>query len=306
MLDPSGQPRVRWWPVAYALQRLEDKRALAPLLALAKDPHPYTRAFAAKGLGGLKDRRRRSDAARAARERRPALWSSRASARSAGSAIPPAAAALLKLVQATDTNPHVRLEALAALGGMRAPGVSDLLLDSFTDPNPAIRAAALKSAAALDPEQFVTVLSGLDPDPDWSVRAALASALGTLPPDIALPRLNADAERPGSARDSGGARRAGQASRAQRGALFCCERLKADDPAVRAAAATGLGELKPPNGAPALAEAYQFGQRDAAYAARAAALAALVEVRRDGGDPGARRRRWPTRTGRSGFARPRC
>ena len=26
-LDGSGQPRVRWWPVAFALQRLEDPRA---------------------------------------------------------------------------------------------------------------------------------------------------------------------------------------------------------------------------------------------------------------------------------------
>jgi HEAT repeat protein len=55
VLDPSGQPRVRWWPVAYALQRIEDKRALPALLTLAKDAHPYTRAFAVKGLGALKD-----------------------------------------------------------------------------------------------------------------------------------------------------------------------------------------------------------------------------------------------------------
>ena len=55
VLDPSGQPKVRWWPVAYAFQRIDDKRALGALLALAKEPHPYTRAFAAKGLGGLKD-----------------------------------------------------------------------------------------------------------------------------------------------------------------------------------------------------------------------------------------------------------
>ena len=27
VLDPAGQPRVRWWPVAFALQRLEDRRA---------------------------------------------------------------------------------------------------------------------------------------------------------------------------------------------------------------------------------------------------------------------------------------
>ncbi len=55
VLDASGQPKVRWWPVAYAFQRIEDKRALPALLTLANESHPYTRAFAAKGLGGLKD-----------------------------------------------------------------------------------------------------------------------------------------------------------------------------------------------------------------------------------------------------------
>jgi len=46
---------------------------------------------------------------------------------------------------------------------------------------------------------------------------------------------------------------------------------------VRAAAAAAIGELRPPNGAVALAEAFRFGQRDASYTARAAALAALVK-----------------------------
>jgi len=54
-LDQSGQPRVRWWPVAFALQRLEDKRALPALLTLAKEANPYTRAFAVKGLATLRD-----------------------------------------------------------------------------------------------------------------------------------------------------------------------------------------------------------------------------------------------------------
>jgi cyclophilin family peptidyl-prolyl cis-trans isomerase len=53
------------------------------------------------------------------------------------------------------------------------------------------------------------------------------------------------------------------------------ERLKADDPAVRKAAAEALGELRPAAGAQELAAAYEFGQRDATYVARAAALAAL-------------------------------
>jgi cyclophilin family peptidyl-prolyl cis-trans isomerase len=55
------------------------------------------------------------------------------------------------------------------------------------------------------------------------------------------------------------------------------DRLKVDDPAVRAAAAAAVAELKPPSAAEALAEAYRTGLRDATYAARTAALAALAK-----------------------------
>src|SRR5262249_33077982 len=55
VLHQSRQPRVRWWPVAYALQRIGDKRALPALLTLAKEANPYTRAFAVKGLGAIGD-----------------------------------------------------------------------------------------------------------------------------------------------------------------------------------------------------------------------------------------------------------
>src|SRR5262249_52731676 len=37
VLDASRQPKVRWWPVAYAFQRLEDPRGLTPLLTLARE-----------------------------------------------------------------------------------------------------------------------------------------------------------------------------------------------------------------------------------------------------------------------------
>jgi cyclophilin family peptidyl-prolyl cis-trans isomerase len=59
-------------------------------------------------------------------------------------------------------------------------------------------------------------------------------------------------------------------------AAIALDRLKADDPVVRAAAAAAIGELKPADGAAALAAAYTNGQRDAMYNARAAALAALA------------------------------
>jgi cyclophilin family peptidyl-prolyl cis-trans isomerase len=55
------------------------------------------------------------------------------------------------------------------------------------------------------------------------------------------------------------------------------QHLKTDDMAVREAAARGLGALKPAAGAQALADAYQFGQRDASYGGRTAALDALAK-----------------------------
>src|SRR5205807_4751275 len=105
---------------------------------------------------------------------------------------PSALQPLLKIVQAADTEPHLRLEAISALGGFHdadGPGMLDTLMDLLTDKNPSIRPAALRSVPALDPEGFVTVLSGLDPDAHWSVRAALASVLATFPLDASLPRL---------------------------------------------------------------------------------------------------------------------
>ena len=58
---------------------------------------------------------------------------------------------------------------------------------------------------------------------------------------------------------------------AERGAAIVLEQLKADDPVVRAAAATGLGELKPANGAHGAGRGVPFGQRDCDLRRRAAA-----------------------------------
>ena len=188
VLDASGQPRVRWWPVAFALQRLEDKRALTALLTLAKDAHPYTRAFAVKGLGALKDRAAVPLLIPLASggDRAVAVEAVRALGRIGD---PAGAAPLLKIIQDRAAEPHLRLEAVGAIGGIKAPGVADLLLDLLSDPAPDVRAAALRATAANDPESFVTVLSGLDPDPNWTVRAALAAVLGSLDAEIGLPRL---------------------------------------------------------------------------------------------------------------------
>src|SRR5688572_23164856 len=55
-LDATGAPVTRWWPVAYAFRRVGDPRAAPVLRALAQGDGIYTRAFAARGLGAVKDR----------------------------------------------------------------------------------------------------------------------------------------------------------------------------------------------------------------------------------------------------------
>jgi HEAT repeat protein/cyclophilin family peptidyl-prolyl cis-trans isomerase len=278
-LDQSGQPRVRWWPVAFALQRLEDKRALPALLTLAKDANPYTRAFAVKGLAALRD-----PAALPALmpllssgERSVLIETIRALGRIGD---PSAVAPLLRVIHDASADPHVRLESIVALGGI-PPSLSvpsdlhDSLLDLLSDANPTIRAAALRSLSATDPESFITILSGLDPDPHWSVRAALATVFGSMTSDVAVPRLEAmlaDSDQ----RVIPAVLESLVKLKSPKAAAILIERLKVDDPVVRTAAATGLGTLKPPGGAAALAEAYTFGQRDPSYNARAAALGALA------------------------------
>jgi HEAT repeat protein/cyclophilin family peptidyl-prolyl cis-trans isomerase len=277
VLDGAGQPQVRWWPVAFALQRLEDPRALPALLALAGDPHPYTRAFAARGLGSLK-----SPSAVpvlvplvTGPDRMVAVEAIRALARLGdGRAAPP----LQTLIQNAKTDPYLRLEAVTAAASVSGAGLVDVLLDTLPDPSPPIRAAALRAIAQRDPESFVTVLSGLDADPDWGVRAALASVLGTLPPESGLPRLHAmldDSDQRVIPAVLGSLVRL----RAPDATTILLARLTVDDLVVRAAAARGLGELKATGQSQALAEAYRFGMRDAMYSARAAALAALAELK---------------------------
>jgi HEAT repeat protein/cyclophilin family peptidyl-prolyl cis-trans isomerase len=274
VLDPSRQPRVRWWPVAYALQRLEDPRGQTALMTLAREADPYTRAFAVKGLGALKDRAAVPTLVPlvAGADRAVAVEAVRALGRIGD---PAGAAPMLKIVQDRAAQPHLRLEAVSAIGNIRAPAVADVLLDLLTDPNPDVRAAAIRSTAASDPEGFVTVLSGLDPDPNWTVRAALATVLGTLTPEIGLPRLMTmltDSDQ----RVIPAVLTSLAKLRGPNAAAIMLDHLKADDPVVRAAAATALGELKPENAAPALAAAYELGQRDTVYSARAAALVALA------------------------------
>src|SRR5262249_26385696 len=136
VLDGSAQPKVRWWPVAFALQRLEDKRALPALLTLARDDNPYTRAFAVKGLGALKERSALPVLMplMTSGDRNVLVETIRALGRIGDHA---AAAPLLKIVRDVSADGAVRLEAVGALGAIRMPEVAETLLDVLADPNPA-------------------------------------------------------------------------------------------------------------------------------------------------------------------------
>jgi cyclophilin family peptidyl-prolyl cis-trans isomerase len=283
-LDGQGQPVSRWWPVSFALQRIEDPKAAPALLALLNTEGRYTAAFAARGLGAVKATQAAPALATIIRDRRrdPAvvIQAIRAIAAIGHGGSSPALAAIVADAKA---DAAVRVEALTALGALRADGVTDLLLDLMSDPSPPLRGGAMRALASIDPETFLTALSGLDPDRDWTVRTAQAAALGTLTAEQAQPRLQVmlrDADQ----RVVPAVLNALVAVKAPHVAEILLSHLEAEDFAVRAAAAHGLGRLKVASASPALAAAFRAAEGESTYVARAAALAALVTV-----DPAAAR-----------------
>jgi cyclophilin family peptidyl-prolyl cis-trans isomerase/HEAT repeat protein len=276
-LDASGGPASSWWPVAYALQRVGDRRALPALQQLARQGQgQFTTAFAVRGLGTLKDQASVPQLAQLlSRAKGNAALAATAVRALAQIGTHDAAAAVLPLLSADSTDPNVLLEAVDALGAMKStdalPYIQDLVLDHW----PTMRAAAIRAAARIDPEGFVITLSGMDADPHWIVRSALADALAALPAEVAVPRLTPllhDQDRRVVPAALGSLVKL-KAEGIDRTAL---ELLKDPDFAVRAAAAEAVGTLRPAGGAAALRGAYTAGQGDATYAARAAALTALA------------------------------
>jgi cyclophilin family peptidyl-prolyl cis-trans isomerase/HEAT repeat protein len=277
VLGPSGQVLVPWWPVAAALQRTEDRRAIGALTALARGESAFGRSFAARGLGALKDPSVVETLSALAkdwvRDTRSAISAVRAMGAIGDRRAGPT---LLGLLGTRGLDPLLQLEVVAALGATRAEGAQELLQDLATHRSAAVRAAAFRSLRAIDPQGFVLVLSGLEADRDWVVRAELARLMGTLDRETALPRLTA------MLKDDD--------VRVRPAVLSALVRIKAPaieplliqalshrDVVVRGAAAAGLGELTPAGGDRALVEAFRAASRDDAYGARTAALDALVK-----------------------------
>jgi cyclophilin family peptidyl-prolyl cis-trans isomerase/HEAT repeat protein len=277
----GDRPVSTWWPVAYALQRIEDPRAAPALTALLQVPGRYSASFAARGLGALKQA--------SAAERLIALLEPRAKAPlevvvSAIRALAQigaaeAAAPLARIAAEPGTHPNVRIEAVTALGVMKAADGLTIAQDLLTAEWPALRAAALRAAAAIDPETFTYVLSGMEPDRDWRVRAALAEILGTLPPDVSLARAR-DMLHDGDKRVIAPVLGALVKLHAPDVETVLLDHLKDPDFVVRSAAAKGIGALKPASGPAALRAAFAAAQGDSAYGARAAILGALAQYGR--------------------------
>jgi cyclophilin family peptidyl-prolyl cis-trans isomerase len=278
VLDGNGRPRSRWWPIAYALQRLADARAVPALTSLVETPGRYTAAFAVKGLGTTKATQAGALLRSMVEQRRahPAvvIEAIRALATIHDTGATPV---LLKIVSDPEADSALRLEAMTTLGTLATAQQVDLLLDLSSDPAPAVRAAAFRALARVDPDAFISTLAGLDVDRDWTVRAAQATALGTLPADLAAARLTALLE-DRDQRVIPAAVAAIAAAKVPEADRLLLQRLRAPDFMTRAAAASALGDMKVPAAVPALEDAYTLALADETYSAREAILEALNKI----------------------------
>ena len=278
VLDGSGRPVSRWWPIAFALGRINDQRAAPVLLDLMGTPGRYTAAFAARGLSSLKAPQALPALRQIVAERKadPAVVVQ--AVRGLGGLGDPALIPLLvKLVADRSLDPRLRLEATTSIGTLATAETAELLIELLADPMPAIRAVALRALARVDPDVFIATLAGREPDSHWSVRVAEAGALGTLPAERSLPRLTVLLE-DDDQRVVPAAIEALAAARPPGLEKILLEKLSADDFAVRAAAAAALGALKSPTAVPALIEAYKIATVDVTYGARDAILTAINTI----------------------------
>jgi cyclophilin family peptidyl-prolyl cis-trans isomerase/HEAT repeat protein len=283
-LRSDGQPVSTWWPVAYALQRIGDPRAIPALRQLTTVKSRYTPAFAARGLGRAKD----SGAADVllplldpATQPREVVGSTIIALRDLS--LMQAAARLGAIAADAETDGTLRMEALTTIGALKAIDQLPIVQDLITDDWPALRAAAIRTAAIIDPDNFTLILSGLEVDRHWMGRAALADALGSQPAETALPRLTTllkDEDK----RVVPHVLRSFVRQKAPEVETILFAHLKEADYVIRETAAELIGQVKPAGGLGVLREAYAAGQPDAAYTARAAAVSAMAAYGAEGSD----------------------
>jgi cyclophilin family peptidyl-prolyl cis-trans isomerase/HEAT repeat protein len=298
-LDAQGKPVSRWWPIAFALQRIGDRRAEPALVSLASTPGVDTVGFALRGLAALKASSVVSIAvplaAKADADVKVRVAAVRALAQVGDAGAVPV---LMRLFNELDPASPLGLEVMAAIGTLHPPAAFDAVVDLLTHRSPAVRAAALSAAAQINPDGFLIVLAGLGRDADWTVRASLAHVLATLPADRAAAALGdlADDE---DARVHAPALEALAAIKAPDLRERLTKSLSAADFVERATAARLIGDARVDGGASLLATAYTRGTSDSAYSARLAAIDALAKYGGDAAIATLRQalndREWPVR-----------
>ena len=183
----GGKPRFDWWAATWAAMRLENAALRPVLLAGVVSTDPLSRAYAARGLGALKDPmdldvllpllRDRDETVIVNAVRAVALLGE-------ARAVPPVSALLRSPSLA------IRVEALKALSLLPPDrGLRERVMAELGSPEPWVRAAALPALARMEREEFALVLANLDPDPVWFVRAGLAGALAIAGDEASQARL---------------------------------------------------------------------------------------------------------------------
>jgi len=279
VLGADGQPVSRWWPVAYALQRVGDARGAPALLTLLSTPGRYTASFALRGLASTKATQPQALAAIRAEVERPRDAAVLIQAlRALGTLNDRGSLPLMtRIVGDPASNAAVRLEAMNALATLADDRTADILVELSSDSAPAIRGTAMRALARVAPDVFTATLSGLDVDRDWTVRVAQAAALGGLPDGQGFARLSTMVD-DADVRVVPAVLAALAASKAPGAAALIRARLRAPDVVVRAAAAQALAQFKAADAAADLRAAYTAAAADTAYIARASILAALAEL----------------------------
>jgi cyclophilin family peptidyl-prolyl cis-trans isomerase/HEAT repeat protein len=278
VLMSAGKPRFDWWAATWTAMRLESVDLKPVLVAAASSSDPLSRAFAARGLGALKDvgDLQLLSALSKDAEENVAVSALRAIAVVGDARGVQAAATALDASSAT-----VRWEALQTLAALPPDrSLRTRVVPFVGDPKAWMRGAALRALARMDRDEFALVLSGLDPDPEPTVRAALASALGDAGGEMAVGILFSILKED----DPRVLPSALTAMRKARGS-DAVETLKGyldhADFAVRATAAEELAGLKAPGLTPALAASYGKSLGDREIDARMAIVAALSSQKDD-------------------------
>jgi len=279
VLGADGQPVSRWWPVAFALQRVGDARGAPALLALLSPPGRYTASFALRGLAAAKATQPQALAAIRAEIEQPRDQATMIQALRALGALNDRASLPLvtRIVGDPASNAAIRLEAMSTLATLAEARTADVLVELMSDTAPAIRGTAMHALARVEPDTFTATLSGLDADRDWTVRVAQAGALGGLPDGQGFARLATMAD-DSDVRVVPAVLEALAASKAPGAMALIRAKLKAPDVVIRSAAAQALAQLKAADAVADLRTAYTAAAADAAYTARASLLAALAQL----------------------------